>query len=91
MDCSPPGSSVYGIFQVRILEWIAISSSRGSSELRYQTRVSMAPALASRFFSTETAGKPPFTLINSAKLSSKQVVQTYILTEKNWENPIPRL
>jgi len=31
MDCSPPGSSVRGIFQVRILEWIAISFSRGSA------------------------------------------------------------
>ena len=31
MDCSPPGSSVSGIFQTRILEWFAISSSRGSS------------------------------------------------------------
>ena len=31
MDCSPPGSSIYGIFQVRILEWIAIFYSRGSS------------------------------------------------------------
>ena len=31
MDCSPPGSSVHGILQARILEWIAISSSRGSS------------------------------------------------------------
>ena len=31
MDCSPPGSSVHGIFQARILEWVAISSSRGSS------------------------------------------------------------
>ena len=30
MDCSPPGSSVHGIFQARILEWVAISSSRGS-------------------------------------------------------------
>ena len=30
MGCSPPGSSVYGIFQARILEWVAISSSRGS-------------------------------------------------------------
>ena len=29
--CSPPGSSVHGIFQTRILEWVAISSSRGSS------------------------------------------------------------
>ena len=29
MDCSPPGSSVHGIFQARILEWVAISFSRG--------------------------------------------------------------
>ena len=28
MDCSPPGSSVHGIFQARILEWVAISFSR---------------------------------------------------------------
>ena len=31
MDCSPPGSSVHGISQARILEWVAFSSSRGSS------------------------------------------------------------
>ena len=31
MDCSPPGSSVHGIFQARILEWVAISFSMGSS------------------------------------------------------------
>ena len=31
MDCSLPGSSVHGIFQARILEWVAISSSKGSS------------------------------------------------------------
>ena len=35
MDCSPPGSPVHGIFQVRILEWVAISFSRGSSRPRY--------------------------------------------------------
>ena len=34
MDCSPPGSSVRGISQARILEWVAISSSRGSSQSR---------------------------------------------------------
>ena len=32
MDCSPPGSSVHGILQARILEWVAISFSRGSSQ-----------------------------------------------------------
>ena len=31
MDCSPPGSSVHGILQARILEWVAVSFSRGSS------------------------------------------------------------
>ena len=40
MDSSPPGSSVHGIVQARILEWVAISSSRGSSWLRDQTHVS---------------------------------------------------
>ena len=40
MDCSPPGSSVHEIFQARILEWVAISSSRGSSWPRNETHVS---------------------------------------------------
>ena len=40
MDCSPPGFSVHGIFQARILEWVAISSWRGSSQPRDRTRVS---------------------------------------------------
>ena len=31
VDCSPPGSSVHGILQARILEWVAVSSSGGSS------------------------------------------------------------
>ena len=39
-DCSPPGSSVHGIFQARVLEWVAISFSRGSSQPRDWTRVS---------------------------------------------------
>ena len=47
MDCSQPGSSVHGILQARILEWIAMPSSRGSSQPRNQTRVSCA---AGRFF-----------------------------------------
>ena len=34
VDCSPPGSSVHGISQARILEWVAISCSRGSSQPR---------------------------------------------------------
>ena len=40
MDCSLPGSSVHGIFQARVLEWVAISVSRGSSWPRDWTQVS---------------------------------------------------
>ena len=40
MDCSPPGPSVHGISQARILEWVAISFSRGSSQPRDRTQVS---------------------------------------------------
>ena len=47
IDCSPPGSSVRGILQARILEWVAISFSRGSSQLRDQTQVF---CIAGRFF-----------------------------------------
>ena len=43
MDCSLPGSSVHGIFQARVLEWVAISFSRGSSRRRDRTRVSCIP------------------------------------------------
>ena len=39
-DCSLPGSSVHGLFQARILEWVTISSSRGSSQPRNRTCVS---------------------------------------------------
>ena len=46
MDCSPPGS-VHGILQARILEWVAISFSRGSSQPRDRTQVSR---IAGRFF-----------------------------------------
>ena len=47
MDSSPPGSSVHGILQARILQWVAIPFSRGSSWPRNQTGVSY---IAGRFF-----------------------------------------
>ena len=47
MDCSPPGSSVHRILLARILEWVVIPFSRGSSQLRDRTWVS---CIADRFF-----------------------------------------
>ena len=57
MDCSPPGSSVHGILQARILEWVAISFSRGSSSPRDQTQVSCVSCIEGGFFTTEPLGK----------------------------------
>ena len=47
MDCSPPDSSVHGILQARILVWVAVSFSRGSSQSRDRTQVS---CIVGRFF-----------------------------------------
>ena len=55
MDCSLPDSSVHGILQARILEWVAIPFSRGSSRPRIEPE---SPALAGGFFATEPPGKP---------------------------------
>ena len=54
MDCNPPGSSVHGIFLVRILEWVAISSSRGTSWPRDRTHNSEDSYLADGVFTTES-------------------------------------
>ena len=56
MNCGPPGSSVHGILQARILEWIAIPFSRGSSRPRDRTWVS---CIANRFFTIWATGKIP--------------------------------
>ena len=48
MDCTPPGSSVHGIFQARILEWGAIFYSRGSSPPRYRTCTSYVSCIGRR-------------------------------------------
>ena len=49
-DCSPPGSSVHGIFQEAILEWVAIYSSRGMSPLRNWTCVSCFSYISRQIF-----------------------------------------
>ena len=54
MDCSPPGSFVHQISQARILEWVSISSSRGSSRPRDRTCIS---CMVGGFFTTEPPGK----------------------------------
>ena len=55
MDCSLLGSSVHGILQARILEWVGVFSSKGSSQPRNRTHISCS---AGRFFTAEPWGKP---------------------------------
>ena len=54
MDCSQPDSSVHGILQARILEWVAIPSSRDLPNSGIEPESLMSPALAGRFFTTST-------------------------------------
>ena len=64
MDCSPPGFSVHGILQARILGWVSISFFRGSSQPRDQICVCCT---AGRFFTTEPLGKPTVGVFNNSK------------------------
>ena len=52
VDCNPSDSSVYGILQARILEWVAISYSKGSSQARMEPVSLASSALAGGFFNS---------------------------------------
>ena len=68
MDCSLPGFSVHGIFQARVLEWVAIAFSRGSSWPRDQTRVSSIVGRCFTLWATREA----------------QLIKTYTFNNRNW-------
>ena len=52
MDCSPPGSSVYGILQAKILEWVVMTSSRNLPDPGIKLASLTYPALGGGFFTT---------------------------------------
>ena len=80
MDSSPPGSSIHGIFQARILEWVAISFSRRSSLPRDWTQVSR---IAGRFF-TNWATRDENKKTTGGKVI-KLKYQSYVLTNRKSE------
>ena len=79
MDCSLPGSSVHGIFQARILEWVAISFSRGSSpgDPPHPGIESRCPASEADYLQSELSGKLffpymfPYRLLQNSECSSQ--------------------
>ena len=68
LDCSPSGSSAHGILQARILEWVAMPSSRGSSQPMDQNCISGGSCIAGGFFTAEPPGKPWCTYLHVANL-----------------------
>ena len=73
MDCCPPGFSIYVIFWARLLEWFAIFSSRGFSQPRDQTCISVSPALQADSLLLSYWGRPYFMVVND------KILYTYIL------------
>ena len=85
-DCSLPGSSLHGIFQARILEWVTISFSRGSSQPRNQTQVSCIAGRSFTLWATREALSPLATVIlenhNGFSLSNKDEYKTFKNVQK---------
>ena len=79
MDCSLPGSSVHENFQARVQESVAISFSRGSSQLRDLTLVSHIAGRCFNLWATREAHiLRPYVLIQQSKLEKKQMkIQVY--------------
>ena len=71
VDCSLPGSSVHGILQARMLEWVAMPSSRGSSWPGDWTCIS---CVAGGFFITELPGKPMVLYIKKQNIFNLLVI-----------------
>ena len=88
MDCSPPGSSVHGIFQTRILEWVAISFSRHPPSPRIKPVSPESPALAGGFFTTKSSGKPLVLTLSSPV--AQPLTQSLSLSDReastSWRN-----
>ena len=79
MDCRPPGSSIHGIFQARILEWVVIRFSRGFSQSKDQTQVS---CIADRFFTMSEPSEIIKCKLQRLNLLIKQLDQIRVNIEK---------
>ena len=86
MDCSPPGSSIHGILQPRIPDWVAMPSSMGSSQPRDRTHISSDSCIAGRFFTVETLGKPCTSSFLMNLTSQLILTQNRVLSGLNYSN-----
>ena len=82
MDCSLPGSSVHGILHKKNTVWVAMLSSRGSSQPRDRTQVSCISCIAGWFFMAEPPGKPPLYVIDAQKILVERMNTTLTMNVK---------
>ena len=75
VDCRPPGSSVHGVLQARILEWIAIPFIRGSSQPRERIGLPYISCIGRRVFTTSSTWEaPPKSAIQCFSLTCRGAV-----------------
>ena len=82
VDCSWPGSSVQGILQVRKLEWVTISSSRGSSDAGIKPQSLMSPAFSGGLFTTSTTWEAQNLI--KISLNAKIIFKIYTRFYQQW-------
>ena len=90
MDCSPPGSSVHGISQVRILEWVAISYFRRSSCPRNQTHISCVSCIGRRILYLFATWEAPYTAYG-AHVNQLHGLTSFFLNIKGWQTRMVKL
>ena len=90
MDSSPPGSSVHGMLQARILEWVAMPSSRGASQPKDQTLVSYVSCIVRRvLYSSATWEASLFCVISQISLCLPFTGRHVIALSAHLDNPTP--
>ena len=77
-DCSPPGSSVHGILQARILELVSISYSRGSSQLRDQAHISCVFCIGKQILYHEATWEAHYNQITEPNFLLKITIASWI-------------
>ena len=81
MDHSLPSSSVYGILQARILEWIVIPCSRDLPDSGIKRASPVAAALQADYFTAEPWGSPTTSIIGMEKICEENIVNSFMPTD----------
>ena len=86
MDCNPPDSSVHGIFQARILDWVAISYSRGYSQPRDQTYISRVSCIGRWILYHPGSLKVSLSSVQLLSCTTKNTLPSKTLLQIWWRN-----